>query len=87
MKIAERIHLLASGSLGTGISHPSDCNVYGIDCGGEFVLIDAGVGRETETIIENLVSDGIELRLVRHLLLKHTAIWTIVAEPYICGMS
>jgi hydroxyacylglutathione hydrolase len=71
MKIAERIHLLASGSLGTGMSHPNDCNVYGIDCGGEFVLIDAGVGRETETIIENLVSDGIQLSQVKHLFLTH----------------
>lgn len=53
------------------MSHPNDCNVYGIDCGGEFVLIDAGVGRETETIVDNLVSDGIELRQVRHLFLTH----------------
>jgi len=71
MKISERIYILASGSLGTGMSHPNDCNVYGIDCGGEFVLIDAGVGRETETIIENLVSDGIELGQVKHLFLTH----------------
>ena len=70
-KIAERIHLLASGSLGTGMSHPNDCNVCGIDCGGEFVLIDAGVGRETETIIENLLSDGIQLGQVQHLFLTH----------------
>jgi glyoxylase-like metal-dependent hydrolase (beta-lactamase superfamily II) len=71
MKIAERIHILASGSLGTGMSHPNDCNVYGIDCGGEFVLIDTGAGRETETIIENLVSDGIQLGQVRRLFLTH----------------
>jgi glyoxylase-like metal-dependent hydrolase (beta-lactamase superfamily II) len=71
MKIAERIYIFASGSLGTGMSHPNDCNVYGIDCGGEFVLIDAGVGRETDTIIENLVSDGIQLGQVKHLFLTH----------------
>ena len=39
--------------------------------GGEFVLIDAGVGRETEIIFENLVSDGIQLGQVQHLFLTH----------------
>lgn len=71
MKISERVYLLASGSLGTGMSHALDCNVYGIDCGDEFVLLDAGVGRETRAIVDNLVADGIELARVRRLLLTH----------------
>ena len=45
MKISDRVHLLASGSLGTGMSPASDCNVYGSDCGDAFVLMDAGVGQ------------------------------------------
>lgn len=28
MKIAENVFLLASSSLGTGMSHSNDCNVY-----------------------------------------------------------
>jgi 7,8-dihydropterin-6-yl-methyl-4-(beta-D-ribofuranosyl)aminobenzene 5'-phosphate synthase len=43
----------------------------GIDCGEEFVLIDSGVGRETQGIVENLVADGIELTRVQRLLLTH----------------
>ncbi len=71
MKLTAQIYLLASGSLGTGMSHSLDCNVYGIDCGEEFVLIDAGAGVEAQAIVDNLVADGIELERVRRLLLTH----------------
>ena len=70
MKIADRVHLLA-GSLGTGMSHPADCNVYGIDCGDAFILIDAGVGQDSEFLLGNLAQDGIELDRVSHLPLTH----------------
>jgi hypothetical protein len=66
MRIAENVYLVASGGLGTGMSHPSDCNVYAIDCGGESVLIDAGVGRDTESLVTNLVRDGIDPKKVRN---------------------
>jgi len=64
-------YLLASGSLGTGMSHPLDCNVYGVDCGDEFVLVDAGVGPSAQVIIDHLVADGIQPERVRRLLLTH----------------
>ncbi len=71
MKIADRIHLIASGLLGCSLTHDSDCNVYAIDCGTEFVLIDSGCGIETERLIEKIRSDGICLSSVRLLLLTH----------------
>lgn len=71
MKISERIHLIASGLLGCSLTHDSDCNVYAINCGSEFALIDSGCGIETERLIENLKLDGIPLERVTLLLLTH----------------
>ncbi|HVN82413.1 MAG TPA: MBL fold metallo-hydrolase [Terriglobia bacterium] len=71
MKIAERVHLIGSGSLGTGMTHPADCNVYAVNCGGEHVLVDSGVGQETGQLVANLTSDGIEVESVRKLFLTH----------------
>jgi glyoxylase-like metal-dependent hydrolase (beta-lactamase superfamily II) len=72
VRISENVYLVASGGLGTGMTHPSDCNVYAIDCGGESVLIDAGVGRDTESLVTNLVGDGVDPKKVRNLFLTHT---------------
>ena len=71
MKISGRIHLIASGLLGCSLTHDNDCNVYAIEGGGEFALIDAGCGIETESLIVNLKRDGIPLDRVRLLLLTH----------------
>ena len=71
MKIAKRVHLIGSGLLGTGMSHPADCNVYAVNCGGEYVLVDSGVGQETARLVANLASDGIEVESVRKLFLTH----------------
>lgn len=71
MRIAESVHLLASGALGTGMTHPKDCNVYALRCGDEFVLIDAGVGKETERLLTHLAADAIDLGKVRSLFLTH----------------
>jgi len=71
LKISGRIHLIASGLLGCSLTHDNDCNVYAIDGGGAFALIDAGCGIETERLIENLQHDGIPLDSVSLLLLTH----------------
>lgn len=71
MKISDRIYLIASGFQGCSLTHDNDCNVYAIDCGGEFALIDSGCGMETERLIENLERDGIPMDRVSHLLLTH----------------
>ena len=43
MKIADDVHLIASGSAGALYTHPLDCNSYAIRCGDEYVLIDSVV--------------------------------------------
>ncbi len=62
---------MASGSQGTGMSHPNDCNVYAVDCGEEHVLVDSGIGQDTAQLLTNLTTDGIQLERVRKLLLTH----------------
>ncbi|MEP6533680.1 MAG: MBL fold metallo-hydrolase [Bryobacteraceae bacterium] len=71
MQIADGIYLVASGNLGVSMTHSHDCNAYALRCGDEYVLIDSGVGIETERIINVLKSDGIPLDRVRRLLLTH----------------
>jgi len=71
LKISPRVYLIGSGFLGCSMTHENDCNVYAIDGGGEFALIDSGGGVETEHLIENLKADGIPLDRVRWLLLTH----------------
>lgn len=71
MKIGDGIHLIASGKLGVSLTHPLDCNAYAVSCGGEYWLIDAGVGRETDRILDELRRDGIGPEAVAGLLLTH----------------
>ena len=71
MKISCRVHLIASGLLGCSLTHDNDCNVYAIDGGNEFALIDSGCGIETERLIENLKLDGTPIDRVTRLLLTH----------------
>ena len=71
MKIAEGVHLIASGRLGVSLTHPLDCNAYAVRCGSRYWLIDSGVGCETERIFEQLRADGIDPADVEALLLTH----------------
>ena len=50
------------------MTHDNDCNVYAIDCGGEFILVDSGCGVETDRLIANLKTDGIPLDSVAMLV-------------------
>lgn len=47
MRLAERVHLVASGQLGVGLTDDHDCHVYLLDGGAEYALVDAGGGRDT----------------------------------------
>ena len=71
MKIAEHVHLIGSGALGAGYSHPNDCNVYAVRCGQDYLVVDAGVGRQTECLVAELRADGINPSRVTTLLLTH----------------
>jgi hydroxyacylglutathione hydrolase len=71
MRLSDRVLLTLSGDGGCSLSHPGDCNAYAIDCGGEVVLIDAGVGVETEKLLSNLEKDGVTSTNITTLLLTH----------------
>ncbi|MBP1994836.1 MBL fold metallo-hydrolase [Paenibacillus eucommiae] len=71
MKITDRIYIVGSGNAGMQLSHNRDCNVYILDCGSEYVLIDAGVGLDTDAITRHAEQDGIDLSRLTHLLLTH----------------
>lgn len=53
------------------ISHPLDCNVYLLDGGGRYALIDAGCGIESERIAGNIEQLGIPKDRVDLLILTH----------------
>lgn len=68
MRIDERVHLVGSGTF--GISHPGDANLYAVDCGSSTVLVDAGCGLDSASILTNLSRTG--LPDVSHILLTHS---------------
>jgi len=71
MKLCDGLWLVGSGALGAGISAPSDCNVYLLDAGGAYLLIDAGAGPEPAQIRENIARDGVAPSQIAALLLTH----------------
>jgi hydroxyacylglutathione hydrolase len=71
MKLAERVHLVGSGSSGFDLTDPFDCHVYLINGGNELALIDVGAGMGAEAILENVRGDGLDPSRIRHLILTH----------------
>ncbi len=71
MKLTERVSIVAGGSLGIGISHEADCQVYLVDCGSELVLIDAGAGLDTPKIVHNIIADGFAPHRIKKILITH----------------
>jgi len=69
MKIAEDIYLVGSGQI--RLSHFKDCHVYLIDGGEELALIDAGVGLETELILNNIRDEGFNEKEIKYLFVTH----------------
>lgn len=71
MKINERVMLIGSGQHGFRMSNDWDCNVYLLDAGGEYIMIDAGGGIEPERIVQRMEKYEIALDQVKTLLLTH----------------
>ncbi len=70
MKIAEDIYLVGDGQI--RLSHKLDCHVYLIDGDEELALIDAGVGLESQLIIDNIIGDGFNPRDIDFILATHS---------------
>lgn len=71
MKLAERLYLVGSGSMGFDLTDPFDCHVYLLDGGDELALVDVGAGMGAEAILENVRAEGFDPARIRHLLLTH----------------
>jgi glyoxylase-like metal-dependent hydrolase (beta-lactamase superfamily II) len=71
MKLADRIHLVGSGSMGFDLTDPYDCHVFLVDGGEELALVDAGAGMGAEAIVANVRSDGFDPTSIRQLILTH----------------
>jgi hydroxyacylglutathione hydrolase len=71
VKIGDRVHIVASGQAGFGLTDDFDCHVYLLDGGDEYALIDAGGGRDTAGILAQMRDDGLAPERVGKLLLTH----------------
>lgn len=71
MQLSERVHLIASGLLGLSLTDPFDCNVYLVDGGTEFALIDSGAGYRAESLVAAIVAAGFDPARIDRLLLTH----------------
>jgi glyoxylase-like metal-dependent hydrolase (beta-lactamase superfamily II) len=71
MRLADRVHLVGSGSFGFDLTDPFDCHVYLLDGRTELALVDVGAGMGAEAIVENIAREGFDPRAIRHLILTH----------------
>ncbi len=72
MRVEEGLHLVMSGGGGFDLTDAFDCNVFLFDAGnGEYVLFDAGAGRDPRAVEAILAADGIQPGAIRHLFLTH----------------
>src|SRR5580765_4300335 len=71
MHVADRIHLVGSGSYGFSLSDPYDCHIYLIDGGSELALIDVGAGMGAAEVIKNVRLDGFDPARIRHIFCTH----------------
>ncbi len=72
MRIAPRLHLVASGSaVGFDLTDAFDCNAWLIETPDGHILFDTGAGRDLDAIFAILRADGIDPAAVRHVFLTH----------------
>jgi hydroxyacylglutathione hydrolase len=69
MKLTDSVHLV--GGSAYGLSASGDCNVYLVNCGGEYVLIDTGGGMGVKSIMENIKQDGFDPKQIKLAFLTH----------------
>lgn len=67
---------------GPNITLSDDAAIYLLDFSGELVLIDAGAGRSTAQIIQNIEALGFNPGQISHLILTHCHIDHIGSAPF-----
>jgi hydroxyacylglutathione hydrolase len=71
VQLAERIHLVGSGSFGFDLTDPYDCHIYLVDGGGELGLVDVGAGMGAIDVLENVRLDGFDPGRISHIVCTH----------------
>ncbi|SDD24348.1 Glyoxylase, beta-lactamase superfamily II [Paenibacillus sp. UNCCL117] len=71
MRVGERVYWIGSGILGMNMTDELDCNVYLLDGGSEWAMIDTGAGYGVGRIVEELEKDGFRLDRLRYIALTH----------------
>lgn len=72
MKLTDEVYIVASGNHGIRITHNSDCYVYLLDGGnGNLALVDAGVGINSQAIVDNIRGHGFDPTDIKYLFLTH----------------
>jgi hydroxyacylglutathione hydrolase len=71
MNLLPGIHLVGSGWLGFGLSDRDDCHVYLVSDGDDAMLVDAGVGGATDSIIRRIDEAAVPIRSVSRILITH----------------
>jgi len=71
LRLTDDIYLVGSGALGFHITNAFDCNIYAIRSGSEVVLVDAGIGLDTERIIAYIRHQGLNPDRIRLILVTH----------------
>ncbi|MFX1564873.1 MAG: MBL fold metallo-hydrolase [Promethearchaeota archaeon] len=56
---------------GPNITDPDDCFIYLVDLDGHLVLIDAGIGRSTDRLLDNLKKLSLDSTKIELLILTH----------------
>ncbi len=69
MKLTDSVHLV--GGSAYGLSALGDCNIYLVNCGNEYALIDTGGGMGVKKIIENIKYDGFDPKKIKLAFLTH----------------
>jgi glyoxylase-like metal-dependent hydrolase (beta-lactamase superfamily II) len=69
MKLTESVYLV--GGAAYGYSAVGDCNIYLVDCNGEYTLIDAGGGLGVKQILGNVRRMGFNENSIRAVFLTH----------------
>ena len=80
MQLTERVHLVASGSSGFDLTDAWDAHAYLLDGGESAALVDAGLGRGVDALLENVAAAGVDPARLRLLLITH-------AHPDHCGAA
>lgn len=71
MQLVRGVHLVGSGWLGLSLTHPLDSNVYLIIEGSTGAVVDAGAGRDSHRIVDEIAATGVSSIAFIALTHKH----------------